>query len=230
MNFCANSDVTNFVSLPLKFDNPYHHTVNINDIDSHLLQAAHQYKGQAHDMFSRTLQIQIYQYFLPNIVWFVCLDFLKCSNLRKIALFRPIKKLFSFSSEKYWWIRSLIWPFLFFSVRFLRLLLVILYAVIDTGWAIYRRYNHNSEKSYQKISVVAHLSGAVAGLLVGIIVLKNRKVHTWEIKLKILCIITYAIFIGGCILWNVMADSIMSEPFFPSSQDYNTYENCSSAP
>ena len=118
---------------------------------------------------------------------------------------------------------------LFFSVRFLRLLLVILYAVIDTGWAIYRRYNQNSEKSYQKISVVAHLSGAVAGLLVGIIVLKNRKVHTWEIKLKILCIITYAIFIGGCILWNVMADSIMSEPFFPVSQDYKSYENCSSA-
>ena len=108
-------------------------------------------------------------------------------------------------------------------------MLVILYAVIDTGWAIYRRYNLNSEKSYQKISVVAHLSGAVAGLLVGIIVLKNRKVHTWEIKLKILCIITYAIFIGGCILWNVMADSIMSEPFFPASQDYNSYENCSSA-
>ena len=52
--------------LPLKLDNPYYHTVNINDIDSHLLQAAHQYKGQAHDMFSRTFRI--YQYFLPNIV------------------------------------------------------------------------------------------------------------------------------------------------------------------
>ena len=85
-------NLSNFVSLPLKFDNPYYHTVNINDIDSHLLQAAHQYKGQAQDMFSRTFQIQIYQYFLPNIVWFVCLDFLKCSNLRKIALYWPIKK------------------------------------------------------------------------------------------------------------------------------------------
>ena len=41
--------------------------------------------GQAQDMFSRTFQIQIYQYFLPNIVWFVCLDFLKCLNLRKIV-------------------------------------------------------------------------------------------------------------------------------------------------
>jgi hypothetical protein len=60
--------VSNFLSLPLKLDNPYYHTVNINDIDSHLLQAAHQYKGQAHDMFSRTFQIRIYQYFLPNIV------------------------------------------------------------------------------------------------------------------------------------------------------------------
>ena len=76
---------------------------------------------------------------------------------------------------------------------------------------------------------MAHLSGAVAGLLVGIIVLKNRKVQTWEIKLKILCIITYSIFIGGCILWNAMADSIMSAPFFPASQDYKSYENCSSA-
>ena len=83
----------------------------------------------------------------------------------------------------------------------------------------------SSEEKYQKISIVAHLSGAVAGLLVGIIVLKNRKVHTWEIKLKILCIITFALYIGGCIFWNIAADSIMDKPFFEKSQDYQDYPN-----
>ena len=87
----------------------------------------------------------------------------------------------------------------------------------------------DSEEKYQKISIVAHLSGAVAGLLVGIIVLKNRKVHTWEIKLKILCIITFAVFIGGCCFWNIAADPIMQrymgKPFFENSQDYQDYES-----
>ena len=68
MDLSIHLDVSNFLTLPLKFYNPYYHTVNINDIDSHLLQAAHQYKGQARDIFSRTFQIQIYRYFLPNIV------------------------------------------------------------------------------------------------------------------------------------------------------------------
>ena len=65
----------------------------------------------------------------------------------------------------------------------------------------------------------------MAGLLVGIIVLKNRKVHTWEIKLKILCIISFALYIGGCIFWNIAADSIMDKPFFETSQDYQDYPN-----
>ena len=111
-------------------------------------------------------------------------------------------------------------------MRFLRLLLVILYALIDTGWAIYKRYNSgSSEDTPQKISIVAHLSGAIAGLLVGIIVLKNRKVHTWEIRLKILCIITFALFIATCIFWNFTADSLMyPEKFFENSKEH--YNEC----
>lgn len=108
-------------------------------------------------------------------------------------------------------------------VRFLRLSIVLLYSAIDTGVAVVRRSSHN-------ISFTAHLSGAIAGLLVGIIVLKNRKVEKWEMKLKICCIVTFALFVGLCLLWNFIGDKVYMATqginFFPYSKDYVSQANC----
>ena len=114
----------------------------------------------------------------------------------------------------------------------MRLVLLILFATLDTSLALYKRYY---EKDVTKVSHVAHLSGAIAGLLVGIVVLKNRKVQTWETKLKVLCIVTFAIFIGLCMLWNIIADCILqskcfsqdSSSFYLPSRDYENYAVCS---
>ena len=74
---------------------------------------------------------------------------------------------------------------------------------MDTVFAVYRRFNHHCN-----VSFTAHFAGSIAGLLVGIIVLKNRQVHAWELKLKMFCIISFGIFILSCLFWNVTADAI----------------------
>ena len=80
----------------------------------------------------------------------------------------------------------------------------------------------------QNVSFTAHFAGAIAGLLVGIIVLKNRQVHAWELKLKMVCIIGFGIFILGCLFWNVTADAIFKRikngSYYFESRDFNPLE------
>ena len=98
--------------------------------------------------------------------------------------------------------------------------------IIDTIFAVIRRFKPTSD---QQVSFTAHLAGAIAGLLIGIIVLKNRKVHAWELKLKIFCIISFGIFILSCLFWNVSADDIYTKinngTYYLESKDYTSL-NC----
>lgn len=47
------------------------------------------------------------------------------------------------------------------------------------GFSVYRHFND----AHDQVGYVAHLCGAIAGLLVGIGVLRNLKVRPWERKL-----------------------------------------------
>ena len=96
----------------------------------------------------------------------------------------------------------------------MRLGIVILYAIIDFVVAIYKR-----ESSMQtNVSFVAHLGGVVAGFLVGIVILRNRKVEVWETRLKKLCFVIFGILMGLFILWNLAGDAIVPG-FFPSGDE-----------
>ena len=66
-------------------------------------------------------------------------------------------------------------------MRALELVAVSLLIAGDVSWAVYNRYtNTNTNTSY-----VAHLTGALVGLMVGFLVLRNRYVEPWEKILKV---------------------------------------------
>ncbi|XP_021951173.1 rhomboid-related protein 2 isoform X2 [Folsomia candida] len=76
----------------------------------------------------------------------------------------------------------------------LRLLGVFLIASVDVGFAIYDRYAGSSSiddfESSQPVSYVAHLAGALAGLTIGLVVLKNfeqrlREQCMWWVALSL---------------------------------------------
>ena len=96
-------------------------------------------------------------------------------------------------------------------VRLMRLGIVILYAIIDFVVAIYKRQTQTN------VSFVAHLGGVVAGFLVGIVILRNRKVEAWETRLKKLCFVIFGILMGLFTLWNLAGEAI-SPTFFPSGE------------
>ena len=39
-------------------------------------------------------------------------------------------------------------------------------------------------------------------------VLKNRKVECWEMKLKLVCVLVFIFLLSLAILWNVMGDEV----------------------
>ena len=58
----------------------------------------------------------------------------------------------------------------------------------DVSWAIYNRMSDCEllvGSECQNVSYVAHLAGAVTGLLVGFLALRNRQVDTWEKVMKV---------------------------------------------
>ena len=76
--------------------------------------------------------------------------------------------------------------------RFLKLALIIIFGVLDFGYSAYVRYNCIN----RSVSVVAHSFGALAGLLLGFMVLKNSKKEMWERSAKVLCGWIFFFFVG----------------------------------
>ena len=68
------------------------------------------------------------------------------------------------------------------GLRALELLTVSLLIVGDVSWSVYKRYDRNSNDN---VSYVAHVMGAMTGLMVGLLVLKNRIEEPWEKKMKV---------------------------------------------
>ena len=57
----------------------------------------------------------------------------------------------------------------------------------DVSWAVYNRILASTLEGENEgdVSYVAHLAGAVTGLLVGFLALRNRQVENWEIVMKV---------------------------------------------
>ncbi|CAH2229578.1 jg19710 [Pararge aegeria aegeria] len=82
----------------------------------------------------------------------------------------------------------------------IQLLVFLLLASVDVGTAVYDRYWRHLQ---QNIGYVAHLAGAVAGLLVGIGVLRNLEKRKWEKRLWWAAVVLYFSLMVAGVLANI---------------------------
>ncbi|XP_077256193.1 rhomboid-4 isoform X4 [Temnothorax americanus] len=94
------------------------------------------------------------------------------------------------------------WSQMEFAV--LQLLVFLVITSVDVGQAVYNRYVLDTN---DQIGYVAHLAGAVAGLLVGINILRNLEIQTWEKVVWWASMFTYTGLMTAAILWNVLYTS-----------------------
>ncbi|XP_011259776.1 protein rhomboid isoform X3 [Camponotus floridanus] len=94
------------------------------------------------------------------------------------------------------------WSQMEFAV--LQLLVFLVVTSVDVGQAVYNRYVLDTN---DQVGYVAHLAGAVAGLLVGINILRNLEVQTWEKVVWWASMFTFIGLMTAAILWNVLYTS-----------------------
>lgn len=91
----------------------------------------------------------------------------------------------------------------------LRLTALITFTASDIGTAIYYRYFAMKD---DRISYAAHVAGALAGLLLGLIVLRNLRVRSWETLVGFIAVTAYLIFMMIAILFNIFAPDHFAVP------------------
>ena len=82
----------------------------------------------------------------------------------------------------------------------LRLIAFILLAGMDTGVAVYYRYVEVDTQ----VGYAAHAAGALVGFLLGIVVLRNLRVHTWERVMWWICLLLFLGLFLAAIVWNAV--------------------------
>ncbi|XP_072155997.1 rhomboid-related protein 2 isoform X1 [Bemisia tabaci] len=93
----------------------------------------------------------------------------------------------------------------------LQLLIFIIIGVVDIGTAVYNR--HTGAPQSQQIGYAAHLAGALAGLLVGVFMLRNLEVRSWEKKLWWIALFIYVALMFVAIVWNIAYPSYFPPPY-----------------
>lgn len=95
----------------------------------------------------------------------------------------------------------------------IQLFLLLIYFSNDFWSSFYRQW----EDPANNVSYVSHLSGAAAGILVGIAVLRNLNVQSYETKLWWFTISLYITLISAGIAYNVVNSDLFSETFHDPS-------------
>ena len=83
-----------------------------------------------------------------------------------------------------------------------RLLGLTTFAASDVGIAVWDRYHQSLN---HRVSYAAHIAGAVAGLLLGLIVLRNLRVRRWETFIGLLATAAFALLLLIAVLFNIFA-------------------------
>lgn len=82
-----------------------------------------------------------------------------------------------------------------------RFLFIVILVVVDVGTAVYYRYVENVDT---KVGYAAHFAGAIAGLLVGVNVLRNLQVERWEKVAWWICFAVYVALMAAAIAINFL--------------------------
>ena len=82
-----------------------------------------------------------------------------------------------------------------------RMTILLIMVVSELGYFIYEFHNNWSDPS--RASYVAHFGGLITGLLLGVVILRNLKVKSWERIAWWICLVTYLLLIAICILINI---------------------------
>jgi len=77
----------------------------------------------------------------------------------------------------------------------LRALILALFIILDVGMSVYQRFREDP----QKVSMTAHIGGFVAGLFLGIVLLRNLRLKRCERIMWWICLVIYLIFVSVCI-------------------------------
>ena len=97
----------------------------------------------------------------------------------------------------------------------IRLAGLLLFAALDIGNAVVSRYSMKQNRT----SYAAHLSGTIAGFLVGILVLRNLRVRRWEVVVGWFAAVIYILLVGAAILVNVVHEDYFLPPDASSLSD-----------
>jgi rhomboid-related protein 1/2/3 len=81
-------------------------------------------------------------------------------------------------------------------IRLLKIVSVLMFAVADFGYALYRRFTGEDIG----VSVVAHAFGSLTGLLTGFSVLRNEREEGWERKLGRSCLAAFLLLAAAGLL------------------------------
>ncbi|XP_005093059.1 rhomboid-related protein 2 [Aplysia californica] len=84
-----------------------------------------------------------------------------------------------------------------------RLAIILILVVPDTALAIYRRV---TEPDVFKVGVTAHIGGFLAGVFLGVVILRNINRLTWERTLGWVTLALFLAFFAFCTLFNALYD------------------------
>lgn len=84
----------------------------------------------------------------------------------------------------------------------MKLTTLLIFCLVDFATAVYERH-HTAEGFTYRTSYMGHLAGALSGLLLGIVVLNNIRVHDWEEKVRRLAGIVFVILAVSAITFNI---------------------------
>jgi len=88
--------------------------------------------------------------------------------------------------------------------KVVKLTSILTYIIVDTLLAVYSlNYGLQNTTGY-----VAHIAGAVMGLISGILILKNRRVETYEVWMRLCCYLLITILLALGVLWQIVGDTV----------------------